>query len=123
MTGLGIEGYFSCSRGVRQGDPLSPILFGIAEDFFGRYLTDLVHRGRLAPMRYTRDKLFPSHLFYGDVMIIFMSARMTNFRELDKALSLWLIIWAISELAETDSYFGKSISLNKWTSLANISGI
>ncbi|KAK3229231.1 hypothetical protein Dsin_001112, partial [Dipteronia sinensis] len=33
------EGYFYCSRGVLQGDPLSLLLFGIAEDFLSRLLT------------------------------------------------------------------------------------
>ena len=30
------KGYFSCSRGVRQRDPLSPLLFCLAEDFFNQ---------------------------------------------------------------------------------------
>ena len=36
------KGYFHCSRGVRQGDPLSRLLFGIAEDFLSRLLSRMV---------------------------------------------------------------------------------
>lgn len=39
MTSSGSHGYFPCSRGVRQGDLLSPIIYGIAEDFFSRLLS------------------------------------------------------------------------------------
>ncbi|KAK3185051.1 hypothetical protein Dsin_032337 [Dipteronia sinensis] len=37
------EGYLCCSRGVHQGDPFSPLLFGITEDFLNRLLTRMRH--------------------------------------------------------------------------------
>nr|KYP53229.1 hypothetical protein KK1_024856 [Cajanus cajan] len=41
-------GFFPCSRGVRQGDPLSPLLFYITEEVFSRALSVLSTSGKLA---------------------------------------------------------------------------
>lgn len=43
-------GYFSCSRGVRQGDLLYPILFGLAEDFMSWSLLKIVRNNVLSRM-------------------------------------------------------------------------
>lgn len=47
--------FFSCSHGVRQGDPLSPLLLCIAEEVLSRALFDSSARGRLIPILLSGD--------------------------------------------------------------------
>jgi hypothetical protein len=73
-------GYFSCDRGVRQGDPLSPLLFCIAEEVLSRGLMQALEDGRLQPMTLCRGINIPSHVLYADDIMIFCKASKRNIK-------------------------------------------
>lgn len=74
-------GYFSCKRGVRQGDPLSPLLFCIA-DVLSRGITKLVQDGNLQHMAGPRGFHTPSHVLYADDIMIFCRGSRRNLSNL-----------------------------------------
>lgn len=73
-------GYFGCKWGVRQGGPLSPLLFVIGEDFLSRLVTKYVEENKLQPMKYTGALPFISHLLYADDVFLFMVTTKRNVR-------------------------------------------
>jgi len=66
-----LHGFFSCSRGVRQRDPLSPLLFCLAEEVLSRALTKLVREGNLKLIHGSRNNPAPSHILYADDIMVF----------------------------------------------------
>lgn len=65
------EGYFSCSRGVRQGDPLSPLLFCLAEEVLSRGISQLVSAGKIQLIKGNISQAIPSHILYADDVMLF----------------------------------------------------
>jgi hypothetical protein len=76
------HGYFNCSRGVRQGDPLSPLLFCLAEDVLSRSISKLMSQGSLNQIKGTRNFLIPSHSFYADDLLIFCKGNLSVLKAL-----------------------------------------
>jgi hypothetical protein len=70
---------------VRQGDPLSPLLFCIAEDVLSRSIAKLVQEGKLDLIKGTRHVSVPSHTFYADDLMIFCKGKLSGIKAL-KAL-------------------------------------
>ncbi|XP_058783255.1 uncharacterized protein LOC131657925 [Vicia villosa] len=66
-----LTGYFSCSNGVRQGDPLSPLLFCLAQEVLSRNITSLVSSNQFNRIQATRNCFVDSHTMYADDIMIF----------------------------------------------------
>jgi hypothetical protein len=70
-------GFFSSSRGLRQGDPLSPLLFVIVMEALSKMLTVTVNRGLLSGFSVgsrLSEGLNISHLLFADDTLIFCGA-------------------------------------------------
>jgi hypothetical protein len=114
-----LQGFFPCSRGVRQRDPLSPLLFCLAEDVLSRGITKLVESGKLELIKGTRHMNLPSHTLYADDIMIFCKGKVSN---IDALLELFDRYAACSGQCinpAKSTIFGGSISQ---TRLLNIAG-
>jgi len=76
------HGYFNCRRGVRQGDPLSPLLFCIAEEVLSRSIKKLVDDGKVEQIAASRSKLIPSHYFYDDDLMVYCKGKLSSLESL-----------------------------------------
>lgn len=66
-----VAGFFSSSRGVRQGDPLSPSIFIISAEVLSRGLNFLAQAKCTLPFSMPRGCSLVTHLAFADDVIIF----------------------------------------------------
>jgi hypothetical protein len=70
----GIPGkQFVCKRGVRQGDPLSPLLYIFGSDLLQSAVNDMVMQGTLSRPIETNDMDFPIIQYADDTLLIMLA--------------------------------------------------
>ncbi|XP_042495021.1 uncharacterized protein LOC122074242 [Macadamia integrifolia] len=97
----GLVGFFGVERGLRQGDPISPMLFILVEEVLSRGLYSLLKEGKLKALPGPRGVSVPSHLLYVDDIFIFMNAAAKHVHCLREFLLKY------------QEFFGQSFNLEK----------
>jgi hypothetical protein len=77
------------TRGLRQGDPLSPYLFLICSEGLSRLLNHEEEIGGLEGVRVCRNAPSVSHLLFADDSLLLMKANMENASSLRRVLDIY----------------------------------
>ncbi|GMI64491.1 hypothetical protein HRI_000118400 [Hibiscus trionum] len=80
---------FTPSRGIRQGDPLSPFLFVICGEGLSALLRKGTQEGKIRGLRITRSAPLVSHLLFADDSYIFGEATATGASNLKDILHIY----------------------------------
>ncbi|KAJ9709801.1 hypothetical protein PVL29_001319 [Vitis rotundifolia] len=114
------EGWVKASRGLRQGDPLSPFLFTLVADVLSRFLLRAEERNMLEGFRVGRNRTRVSHLQFADDTIFFSNSRE---EELQTLKSLLLVFGHISGLKvnlDKSNIYGINLDQNHLYRLAEM---
>lgn len=90
LNGSGF-GNFHASRGLRQGDPLSPFLYIIGSEILSRLLLRDENRGNLEGIKLGSLGPSFSHLLFADDILIFGKATIHKARVIHRCLSLYFL--------------------------------
>lgn len=80
--------FFNTERGLRQGCPLSPLLFLLVMEVLSRCLIDERDKGRLRGIKITYNFIL-THLLFFDNIIIFMNGSLFDIMEVNSILQFF----------------------------------
>ncbi|VFQ87108.1 unnamed protein product [Cuscuta campestris] len=83
------QGFFKMERGIKQGDPLSPLLFILGSEGLSRMIKAKVAEGVLKAFNTGRTPP-PSHLAYADDIIFFLNGHCRNLLKFKGLLNMFL---------------------------------
>ncbi|XP_031100850.1 uncharacterized protein LOC116004818 [Ipomoea triloba] len=114
-------GFFKPSRGVKQGDPLSPLLFILVSEALSRSLLLHYGSGLISPYETSFRCPIITHLGFADDIIIFANGGVNSLRNLSKVLKIYQ--QASGQKINSDKSFfitSKHCNLNRITAMEEI---
>ena len=102
---------FSPSRGIRQGDPLSPYIFVLCLQRLTQLINKNVEYNRWKPFSVRRNGMKISHLCFADDILLFTEA---SIEQVDRVINCLDMFCSVSgqkvSTAKTRVYFSKNVS-------------
>ncbi|EOY21798.1 Uncharacterized protein TCM_013937 [Theobroma cacao] len=98
---------FSRTRGIRQGDPLSPYLFVLCLEKLSQLIDNKVWLGNWRPLLLTRNGPFLAHVCYADDLVLF---RVTSTKQVQVMMKTLDRFYLVS---------GQKVGLSKWRLLVS----
>lgn len=88
----GVLDHFLPSRGIWQGDPLSPHLFILCMEVLGRIIDAKCSNNLWNPVKASANGLTFSHLFFADDLLLFAKANLLNYESVREAVEEFYMI-------------------------------
>ncbi|KAI3727188.1 hypothetical protein L1987_66999 [Smallanthus sonchifolius] len=111
---------FNCSRGVRQGDPLSPFLFLIAMESLNWMLESAGVLGVFRGLKMPKNGPIISHLLFADDVIIMGEWSKANFKNLLRLMRCFYLASGLVINLSKCSLLGINVSENSVAEMAEI---
>ena len=111
------------SRGIRQGDPLSPYLFILCMDYLGQLIEEKCSVNLWQPVKASQSDLAFSHLFFANDLMLFAKVDGVNYSAIRDVLDLFCNFsgQTVSE-SKSRVYFSPNLDKDTRESLCDILG-
>ncbi|RVW92839.1 LINE-1 retrotransposable element ORF2 protein [Vitis vinifera] len=114
------KGWIKASRGLRQGDPLSPFLFTIVADVLSRMLLRAEERNVFEGFRVGRNRTRVSHLQFADDIIFFSSTREEDLLTLKSVLLVFGHVSGLKVNLDKSNIYGINLGQDHLHRLAEL---
>lgn len=112
--------YIQPSRGIRQGDPLSPYLFIICMETLSQLIEEETQLKKWTPIKIARVGPYLSHLLFADVLVLFAKVDITDAHSIINIFNhLSTQSGQCINLAKSKLFFSKHVSQNTKNNLAS----
>jgi len=117
-----LHDFLKCKKGVRQGDPLSPLLFCLAKDVLSRGISRLVEEGKLELIKGSIYLMLPSHVLYVDDIMVFCKGKVAGLQALQNLFKNYALASGQVINVNKSTIFSGSMSASRLNHIAEILG-